>query len=182
LNQAMLLSTASERDDHRLHTIVTSEFDFVCRSLRSLGVVDADVDDAAQQTFIVLMKKLDEVPRGAEQAFLFRTAVNVASNTRRGRTRRREANVEELGSLATKTPNPEALADQREALALLDDVLEEMPMELRVVFVLSEVEQKTAPEIAKMLDVPLGTVASRLRRAREEFERRVKKLALHEGP
>ena len=81
-----------------------------------------------------------------------------------------------LASLPADAPNPETLVDQRRALALLDDVLEEMAMDLRSVFVLSEVEQMTAPEIATMLDVPLGTVASRLRRAREEFQRRVKRL------
>lgn len=183
LNQAMLISPAHEgvRDDRRLRAVVTGELDFLSRAVRALGVVDADVDDAIQQTFIILMGKLDEVPDGAERAFLFRTAVNVASNVRRGRSRRREGDPAELATLPAQTATPEDLLDQRRALALLDEVLEDMPMDLRAVFVLSEVEQMTAPEIASVLLVPQGTVASRLRRARDEFQRRVRRVALGQG-
>jgi RNA polymerase sigma-70 factor, ECF subfamily len=169
------------RDDRRLRAVVRGDFDFVSRALRALGVVDADVDDAIQQTFIILMGKLEEVPEGAERAFLFRTAVNVASNVRRGRSRRREGDPDDLATVATPAASPEDLLDHRRALAVLDQVLEDMPMDLRAVFVLSEVEQMTAPEIASVLLVPQGTVASRLRRAREDFQSRVRRLALRKG-
>lgn len=53
-----------------------------------------------------------------------------------------------------------------------------MPFELRVVFVLNEVEELTGPEIAELLDIPVGTVASRLRRARALFEEKVRRHQL----
>jgi RNA polymerase sigma-70 factor (ECF subfamily) len=182
LNEPVLSSSVLEgaSNDARLRAIVTHEYDFVNRAMRGLGVVDADVDDATQQTFIVLMRKLEGVPHGGERGFLFRTAVKIASNVRRGRSRRREAHPNELAAVTAAT-NPEDLLDQRRALAVLDQVLEDMPMDLRAVFVLSEVEQMTAPEIASVLEIPLGTVASRLRRARSEFQRRVRSLPVHRG-
>jgi RNA polymerase sigma-70 factor (ECF subfamily) len=65
---------------------------------------------------------------------------------------------------------------------MLDDVLDALDDDLRVVFVLAELEELTAPEIAGLIGVPLGTVASRLRRAREEFNKSVKRLrARQEG-
>jgi RNA polymerase sigma-70 factor (ECF subfamily) len=166
------------RDDARLRAVVLREYDFVNRSMRGLGVVDADVDDATQQTFIVLMRRLDELPLGGERGFLFRTAVNVASNVRRGRSRRREAHPDELATAIAPT-TPEELLDQRRALAVLDQLLDHLPMDLRAVFVLSEIEQMTAPEIASVIEIPQGTVASRLRRARAEFQRRLRMLPFH---
>jgi RNA polymerase sigma-70 factor, ECF subfamily len=65
--------------------------------------------------------------------------------------------------------NPEELADQKRARQLLDEALDAMDLDLRAVFVLFELEELTAPEIAALLELPVGTVSSRLRRAREEF-------------
>ena len=72
--------------------------------------------------------------------------------------------------------NPEELMDQRRARALLDQVLGDMPMDLRAVFVLFELEEMTMMEIATLSDIPPGTVASRLRRARHVFQKAVQKL------
>jgi len=55
-------------------------------------------------------------------------------------------------------------------------VLAQMPLELRTVFVLFELEEMTTPEIAELVGVPVGTAASRLRRAREEFQRLVARV------
>ena len=61
--------------------------------------------------------------------------------------------------------------DAARARALLDEALASLPDDLRVVLVLSELDEITAPSIAELLDVPVGTVASRLRRAREHFSK-----------
>jgi RNA polymerase sigma-70 factor (ECF subfamily) len=66
--------------------------------------------------------------------------------------------------------------DKRQARALLDEILEELPLPLRAVFVLYELEEMSVSEMANLLLLPRGTVASRLRRARAEFERVVKRL------
>jgi RNA polymerase sigma-70 factor (ECF subfamily) len=59
--------------------------------------------------------------------------------------------------------------EQRRARHLLDEILDGLELDVRTVFVLFELEELTAPEISELLGIPIGTVASRLRRAREDF-------------
>lgn len=171
--------------DARLRSLVQDHFDFIWRSLRRLGVPHTDVDDCAQQVFWVAARKLALISEGSERAFLFSTALRVASDARRSRVRRREVPQEEETRETHDTgPRPDEIADQRRARALLDEVLAQMSLDLRTVFVLFELEELTTQEIAAMLDLPTGTVASRLRRAREEFQKLVRRLqarATHEG-
>ena len=68
---------------------------------------------------------------------------------------------------------PEELVEQKRARELLDRVLQQMPADSRTVFVLFELEALSSPEIAALIEVPVGTVASRLRRAREQFRQLV---------
>jgi RNA polymerase sigma-70 factor (ECF subfamily) len=69
------------------------------------------------------------------------------------------------------------LVERSRARALLDSILGELPEPLRSVFVLYEIEQLSTHEIADLLGLPRGTVASRLRRARAEFEKRAQRAA-----
>jgi RNA polymerase sigma-70 factor (ECF subfamily) len=160
----------------RLSALVRENFDYVWRLLRRLGLSRADADDAAQLVFIVLSQKLGDVTRGKERAFLYGTAVKIAWRSRRTLERRREELSGTLESGEAPLPNPEALCQQREARETLDVILGAMALEMRAVFVLFEFEGASLGEIASILEIPRGTVASRLRRAREEFERRVDKL------
>ena len=163
--------------DARLRTLVQEHFDFIWRSLRRLGVPHTDVDDCAQQVFWVAARKLAIITEGSERAFLFSTALRVASDARRSRVRRREVQQEDdAHQTCDAGPRPDEIADQRRARALLDDVLAQMPLDLRTVFVLFELEEMPTQEIATVLDLPTGTVASRLRRAREEFQKLVRRL------
>jgi len=158
--------------DARLRGMLETHYDFVWRSLRRLGVPSTDVDDCAQQVFWVAAKKLEDIQEGSERAFLFGSAMRVASDARRSRARRREAPAptEESAEAHDPGPDPEQAASMRRARAVLDEVLDAIPMELRAPFVLFELEEMSTAEIAAMLDLPTGTVASRLRRAREEFQ------------
>jgi RNA polymerase sigma-70 factor, ECF subfamily len=70
-------------------------------------------------------------------------------------------------------PDPEALVEAKQRRARLERALDELPEEQRAVFVLFEVEGMSRREIAELLELPAGTVASRLRRAREHFEQRL---------
>lgn len=151
-------------------------FNFVWRLLRRLGLSEADADDAAQQVFIVLARKLGEVAAGKERAFLYGTAVKIAWRSRRTLERRREDLSSTLESGQGSWLDPEALYEQRQARETLDDILGAMTLEMRTVFVLFEFEGASVTEIAGILEIPRGTAASRLRRAREDFERRVAKL------
>lgn len=160
-----------DRLRQRIQRLVAQHFDFAARSLRNFGVRAADVDDAVQQVFIVIWHKLDRVEPQAERAFLFQTALRIASRHRRTHARRREASEELLEGLSSGVPLADDVLDGQRARALLDRVLDRMPDDLRAVLVLYEVEQLGTGEIAKLLRLPRGTVKSRLRRAREEFSR-----------
>ena len=81
----------------------------------------------------------------------------------------------------TEQPNAEQLLEHREARELLDRLLEGLEHDVRVVFVLHELEELSAREIATALAIPLGTVASRLRRGRERFARRLARYRMQTG-
>jgi RNA polymerase sigma-70 factor (ECF subfamily) len=164
--------------DLRITSLVQSTYPFVFRVLRRFGLSRADADDAAQQVFLVVDSRLSDVEPGKERAFLIRTAVHNASNAHRSRRRRPEDADGDCGDGADAGPSTDELVDQRRARALLDRLLDDMPMELKAVLVLYEIEGLTMSEIAEATDVPPGTVASRLRRARAELEARV---ARHQG-
>ncbi|HEX4340973.1 MAG TPA: sigma-70 family RNA polymerase sigma factor [Polyangiaceae bacterium] len=156
----------------RLRALVDTHFDFIWRSLRRFGLSAADADDAAQRVFVVASRKLELVEQGRERSFLFGTAYRVVREIRRAKARRPESPLPGDGDemeAADPSPNPEEFADRSSARALLDQVLAEMPIDSRSVFVLFELEEMTVPEIASMLELPVGTIASRLRRARELF-------------
>ena len=157
----------------RLALLVSEQFGFVWRLLRRIGVAESDADDAAQQVFITASQRLHDIREGSERAFLFSTALHVGARTRRSRARKREDFGVELDEQVDSAPSLDELVDRRRAREMLDAMLEEMPVELRVVFVLYEIEQLTSIEIAELTEVPVGTVASRLRRAREDFRARV---------
>jgi RNA polymerase sigma-70 factor (ECF subfamily) len=162
----------------RLRQIFEEQFDFTWALLRRLGLSQEDADDAVQEVFIVVARRLSEIRAGSERAYLVSTAVRVASTSRRGRTRRREepADAELLEAALDPGPGPDEVADLRKARQLLDSVLDHLSDELRLVFVLFELEGLTLVEIAQVLSLPLGTAKSRLRRAREQFDERADEL------
>lgn len=152
----------------RLRALFDAHFDFVWRSLRRLGVPEATVDDATQEVFLVLSRRLDDVELGCEKSFLFSTALRVASTARRSHARR-GAHDDSVDELVDGAPSPSDVVDRQNARRVLDRVLAALDLDLRAVFVLYELEEMTMAEIAAALDLAPGTVASRLRRARETF-------------
>lgn len=153
---------------------VRQYFDFVWRVLRRLGLSPADADDAAQRVMLAATSRLTDIQPGSERTFLFRTASFIASRERRGRRRRPEDSVADLDGIEQASPDPEALLAARRARERLDAVLREMPDDLRAAFILFEIEGFTKNEVAQALEIPVGTAASRLRRAREDFARRAR--------
>ena len=169
----------------RLATLARDNFHFIWRSLRRLGVNQGSVDDAAQQVFEVASRRLEEIEPGRERAFLFKSAILVAPEaTRRAATQRARDGGDAVDELDTALPSPEDTSDWLRRRLLLDRVLAAMPVDLRVVFVLFELEELSMLEIARLLELRPGTVASRLRRAREAFHsegRRCRSLTSSEG-
>ncbi len=157
-------------DPARLRAAVGAHLRAVWRMLRRHGVSESDADDATQKVFLVLARKMDVVEVGRELPYLLRTAVLVASETRRTLRRRRESDDPPPDFAAPHETAPDVALEQREALAQLDAILDRLDPTLRTIFVLHEIEELTMAEIADTLQVPAGTVASRLRRAREAFE------------
>jgi RNA polymerase sigma-70 factor (ECF subfamily) len=162
----------------RIRALFDDHFSFVWRYLRGLGISEAEADDAAQQVFMTASSKIDVIQEGAERSFLVRTAHGVAANARRSVVRRREVQGEHaVDELVDQTPDAEERAETREALAVLDRFLASLPDDLREVFVLFELEGLTMAAIADDLGLAPGTVASRLRRAREEFQEMARRLS-----
>lgn len=173
-------SSADAEPARRIAALVASHHSVVWRSVRRLGVWECDADDATQQVFLVAHRRLADIAPESERSFLLQTALRVASDFRRKRERRREEEGQDLAAVADPTSNPEEALDRRRARVVLDRVLASMPMDLRTVFVLFEVEELTMAEIAAVVEIPTGTVASRLRRARAVFRESVSHLSL--GP
>jgi RNA polymerase sigma-70 factor (ECF subfamily) len=131
----------------------------------------------AQRVFLTASQKLAEIAVGRERSFLFSTAAFAAANARRAHARRREVMDDELlDAQVDPSPDGERVVEMKERRRLLDQVLAEMPDDLRTVFVLFVLEGMSSPEIAELLEIPTGTVASRLRRAREAFHTISKRL------
>jgi RNA polymerase sigma-70 factor (ECF subfamily) len=170
-------ATISSVSGHaRARALVDEHIGAVSRAMRRLGVSGDSLDDAVQQTFIVATRKLGIIEVGGERAYLLGIAVRVAADVRRARRRRREVPAADDGTAAAgepDAPSVEELVDQKRALETLDGILATLPDDLREVFVLFELEGLALKEIAAMLGIPSGTVASRLRRGRETFHKRV---------
>lgn len=160
--------------------IFREEGAFVWRALRRLGVAPGDVDDACQEVFVVVYRRLDEWEgRGQLRSWLYGITIRVAAAHRRKAHHRNEIPTEApVGPDEASPTTPEGEAADREALALLDRALDELDDDRRAVFVLYEVEGLEMPEIAEAVGCPLQTAYSRLHSARKDVERAMKRSML----
>lgn len=146
-------------------------FDFVWRSIRRLGVADAQVDDAVQDVFVVVHRRLDGFEgRSTLKTWLFGIAMRVAKDYRRAASRRRP--TEPLRESLVDGPGecPMESCAKAEAVELLHALLNELEDDKRAVFVMAELEQMSVPEIAGAIEENVNTVYSRLRAGRQGFE------------
>jgi RNA polymerase sigma-70 factor, ECF subfamily len=162
--------------DARLRSLVEPNFASLWRALRRFGVPASSLDDAVQQVLLVVAAKLDRIEVGRERAFLLGIAHGVSANFRRLHARRAEVAYEDELVAAHPDPDPETLLELKHRRALLDEALDALSEDQRAVFVLFELEGCTMIEIAEALSLPMGTVASRLRRGRARFEEKVLEL------
>jgi RNA polymerase sigma-70 factor, ECF subfamily len=147
-------------------------FDFVWRSARRLGVSESAVDDVVQDVFLVVHRRLrDFEGRSSMKTWVFGITLRVVSDHRR--TIRRKGGLSPLPDdevLGDRGEGPVAVLEKRQAARVLHALLEELDDEKRTVFVLAELEELGAKEIAEMVSIPVNTVYSRLRAAREAFD------------
>lgn len=163
-------------------TLYEEHFAFVWRSVRRLGVPPEGLDDAVQDVFLAAYRRLGDFEgRSSAKTWLFGISLRVARTHRR--TLGRKGGGEALSEILedTRSPNPHEAAVKRQALRVLDELLEELDEEKRAVFVLAELEELTAPEIAEALELKLNTVYSRLRAARQAFEAAVERRRAREA-
>jgi RNA polymerase sigma-70 factor (ECF subfamily) len=158
------------RDTLSVQTIYAEHVASVWRSLRRLGVEERDRPDVVQEVFLVAHRKLGDFdPNGRMSTWLFGICLRVASDYRRSARVRRELLVDPPAERASDLPDAHDHAENEEAREILYAILDEMTADQRVVFCAYELEELTGQEIAELLRVPLGTVKSRLRLARDAF-------------
>ena len=153
-----------------IDSLVSVHYGFVWRVLRGLGFSRADADDAAQQVFMIVARKLDRIVSGNERSFVYGTTLRVAKNAQRSVRRRREVADDERDDLVEPSElGPEQRAEIARARALLAELIAQLPEKFQRVLILAELEQLEVPEIARLEGLPVGTAASRLRFARAQF-------------
>jgi RNA polymerase sigma-70 factor (ECF subfamily) len=157
-------------------------FPFVWRTVRRLGVGDSTRDDVAQEVFVAVYRRLNEFEgRSSVKTWIFNILMGIVRNYRRscrrkGKGQALSACVVDPAVLADRAADPSELASREEAARILHEVLDELSEEKAVVFVMSELEGMTVPEIAEIVNANINTVYSRLRAARREFNETLARL------
>lgn len=179
--QPRLIVGQMSRADERLRSALSAHVALVWRVLRRAGLGPADAEDASQDVFWVLAQRIGQVPERAQRSFLVSTALRIASDRRKSKWHRSVSTGFDPEIRPSEAPLPDEALDRRRAEALLDEALETLDTSDRAVFILAELEQMSRSEVAQALELPEGTVASRLRRAREAFEVAVRRLRARPG-
>ena len=153
--------------------------DMVWRGLQGLGVEESSVEDAVQDVFLVVHRRLEAFEgRSSVKTWLFGIVLRVARNHRRQAKRKGRSESSEMAAeVRDGAPAPDEEAATSQALRQLTRVLSELDETKREVFVLAELEQMSAPEIAETLGINVNTVYSRLRAARRAFDSAAQKAA-----
>jgi RNA polymerase sigma-70 factor, ECF subfamily len=164
------LDTAATAPDDGYAEMFRSHYGRVVRWLSVLGVPLREVDDLAQEVFIIAHKKRERVWADASiGGWLLGISRRVAATHRRSHARGRTR--DEQATPPTEVPSPETAALRHEAAQLLQDFLDTLPEEQRLVFVLYEMDGANATEIAEALELPANTIHSRIRLVRERLAR-----------
>ncbi|WP_437970303.1 RNA polymerase sigma factor [Sorangium sp. So ce260] len=155
-------------------SIADEHFSFIARYLARLGVRAQDIEDVAQEVLAGAYRALPrfDASRGSVRSWLMGIATHQASNHFRRAHRRRERlrSFDDLAELPDATPDSEQRVIARDRRGVLDQLLEELPMERRCVFVAHELEEIDMAEIAQQLSIPLSTAWSRHRLAWADIE------------
>jgi RNA polymerase sigma-70 factor, ECF subfamily len=163
-----LVAAAQDGDRAALDTLLRRHYDRVHAICRRIAGSSRDADDAAQEAMISIVRGLSRFDgRAAFSTWTYRIATNAALDELRKRERRPTPHVDAGGN----TPEPaDALAHRRiEGVAdrlVINEALDELPEEFRVAVVLRDLCDLDYAEIAETLDVPVGTVKSRIARGR----------------
>jgi len=152
--------------------VYEAEFDFVWRSLLLLGVAPSAVEDATQDVFSVVSRRLGSFEgRSALRTWLFAILQRVAANQRRT-VRRKQRQLEPLDDTAvSQLPTPHAQVEAAQSIDQVQRYCDTLAPDWRAVFVLALLEELPAPEVSQALGIPVNTVYSRVRQLREGLRR-----------
>jgi RNA polymerase sigma-70 factor (ECF subfamily) len=165
-----LAPTPSPSGGIDLDALYKAHVEYIWATLRRLGVADADLEDVAHDVFVTVHRRHADIdPERPLRPWLFGIALRMASRYRRTMHRRREVRGDDHAELRDQTRDARGDLEQRDARRVVFLALDRLSDEQRAVFVLHELEGKSVPEIAAEIEVPLNTVYSRLRLARERF-------------
>lgn len=156
-------------------------FAYVFHTLRRLGVPARDLPDVTHDVFLQVYRRRDQYdPARPARAWLFGFAFRVASRYRRLSYNRREQ-LDALPELPDPAPDmvERLVHEQKVELAL--EALDSLELTRRAVFILHELDDCSIPEVARTLGIPLNTAYSRLRLAREDFQKAARRLTLRRG-
>jgi RNA polymerase sigma-70 factor (ECF subfamily) len=152
--------------------LYTEHAQFVWLSLQRLGVREPDLEDLLQEVFMVVHQQLPNFEgRSKATTWLFGICFRVAAAHRRRAYRRREELGNEKAEQMAASDDPEELTAALQARRQLDAALDTLELEKRAVFVMFEIDGLSCQEIANIVDVPVGTVYSRLHSARADFQK-----------
>lgn len=179
-----------QRGDKKAFDVLVLKYQHKVGNLISRYIRDSsEVLDVTQEAFIKAYRALPKF-RGdsAFYTWLYRVAINTAKNHLAAQARRPpgddiEADVAEqmdMGSPLKEYATPENLALQREIAHTIQKALDQLPEDLRTAITLRELEGLTYEEIAQAMDCPIGTVRSRIFRAREAIDSKLKPLVATE--
>lgn len=156
--------------------------DFVWKTLQRFHVQPSDLEDVFQEVFVVVHRKLASYDGDARlTTWLYGICRRVAADHRRRAFRRREEPRAEVASGDAHAATPEDDVARREAERMLDAVLETLSLDQRAVLTMFEIEGMPCAEIAALMDLPVGTVHSRLHHARKAFEDALRRQHAKEG-
>jgi RNA polymerase sigma-70 factor, ECF subfamily len=170
------LALGGDSELQRLERLMSQHFSFVINVLYRAGVRDGDIDDLAQRVFLTALRKLNCIMPDKERAFLHTVAQREAGHARRSYQRRREVGDDGVVQETTPSVRPDELVLRKQALHSIATVIDAMDVELRSVFMLHELHEMPLPEISLKLRLPLGTVKTRLRRARAMLAERTRTM------
>lgn len=153
--------------------IYDAHFDAMLRALRKLGVREADLEDVAHDLFVAVHRHLGDYDGVRPvRAWLYGFAYRFASDYRK-LARHRSSAAPDIEGMPDSQPNAELLLDDQRRRLAFDRALAELDEDKRVALVLHDQEGLTAPEIAEILQIPVNTVYTRIRLAREELRARL---------
>jgi len=167
INETELVTRAQHGDRNAFSELVSMHARGVLNVIYRMCGDEQLAEDAAQEAFIQAWLHLPSYrPQTPLRNWLYRIAVNAATDKFRKEKRILPNDIEDL-NLTDERPGPESLVSQQERTVLVQKAVLSLPEASRAVLVLREYEEMSYHEIADALDIPVGTVMSRLNYARK---------------